>query len=399
MKIRLRKSRLSDLSCKMYYVALAIMIVTNILFVESTIEILFSVDRGIWLEKCENICWILLIFRSLILEKYDYKEALRIGFLLGLSVISMILSDGSQLLLNSILFIVASKNIDFRKIVKTVLLSNVFGVSCILFLAYTGQIKANSASLIYDGSRAVTRLSMGFSHPNYLGAHLFIICLCIVFITFHKITAKIVVLLLFLDIFIYMTCYSRTNCILIIATLIVSILANKGKLFSLNGHRFIEDILRITPVMIFIIVMFFTVFYNSNLFGTINELMSNRLRYAHEYFTKYGFSLLGQPVDFSEIEIRSYTIDCAYVYLAIRFGMIWAFLFPCMFVGICKKAIKAKRLDIVVLIVTVALWGISETYYFRIQYNFSLILMGIYIFANGNQLLEGEIDCSNEIII
>ena len=70
-----------------------------------------------------------------------------------------------------------------------------------------------------------------------------------------------------------------------------------------------------------------------------------------------------------------------------------------MFTQICNKAIQINRLDIVVLVVTVALWGISETYYFRIQYNFSIILMGIFLFTNGNQLLEGENDNSNEVIV
>ena len=151
------KIRLNDLSCKMYYAALAIVIVANILFIESTIDVLFSVDRGIWLGMCENICWILLIFRSVILEKYDYKEALRLAFLLGLAVVSMILSGGSHLLLNSILFIIASKNVDFRKIVRTVLYSNIFGVCFTLLLAVTGLIKANAVTLIYDGTRTVTR--------------------------------------------------------------------------------------------------------------------------------------------------------------------------------------------------------------------------------------------------
>ena len=382
------KIRLNDLSCKMYYSALAIVIVANILFIESTIDVLFSVDRGIWLGMCENICWILLIFRSVILEKYDYKEALRLAFLLGLAVVSMILSGGSHLLLNSILFIIASKNVDFRKIVRTVLYSNIFGVCFTLLLAVTGLIKANAVTLIYDGTRTVTRFSMGFLQPNYLGAHLFVICLCIAFITFNKMSIKTVVLLLILDAFVYMTCYSRTNCILIIAILLVSALVNRGEIVRLNGHKFIEHTLKAFPVIIFFIVILCTVFYNDNLLGSINELMSNRLRYSHEYFLNYGFSFLGQPVDFSEIRIRSYTIDCAYVHLAIRFGIIWALLFPISFSAICKKAFDADRLDVVALIATVTLWAVSETYYFRIQYNFVLLLIGVFLFNRGEKMLE-----------
>lgn len=382
------KIRLNDLSCKMYYAALAIVIVANILFIESTIDVLFSVDRGIWLGMCENICWILLIFRSVILEKYDYKEALRLAFLLGLAVVSMILSGGSHLLLNSILFIIASKNVDFRKIVWTVLYSNIFGVCFTLLLAVTGLIKANAVTLIYDGTRTVTRFSMGFLQPNYLGAHLFVICLCIAFITFNKMSIKTVVLLLILDAFVYMTCYSRTNCILIIAILLVSALVNRGEIVRLNGHKFIEHTLKAFPVIIFFIVILCTVFYNDNLLGSINELMSNRLRYSHEYFLNYGFSFLGQPVDFSEIRIRSYTIDCAYVHLAIRFGIIWALLFPLSFSAICKKAFDADRLDVVALIATVTLWAVSETYYFRIQYNFVLLLIGVFLFNRGEKMLE-----------
>ena len=127
--------------------------------------------------------------------------------------------------------------------------------------------------------------------------------------------------------------------------------------------------------------------------------MSNRLLYSHEYFNNYGFSLLGQPVDFSEITTRAYTIDCAYIYLAIRFGVVLAFLFPYMYTKICQKAIQMNRLDIAVLIVTVALWGISETYYFRVQYNFSLLLMGMFLFTDCDQLLKGEINSSNEITV
>ena len=393
------KIRLGDLSCKMYYAALAIVIVANILFVESTIEVLFSVDRGIWLGMCENICWILLIFRSVILEKYDYKEALRLAFLLGLAVVSMILSGGSHLLLNSILFIIASKNIDFRKIVRTVLYSNIFGVCFTLLLAVTGQIKANAVSLIYDGTRTVTRFSLGFSQPNYLGSHLFVICLCIAFIWFKKMSIRTSIILVMLDIFIYLTCYSRTSCVLVISILIISAIANKTDVIRLNGHSIIERILIILPIAILASSVICTIFYNDNWLGTLNKLMSNRLLYSHEYFNNYGFSLLGQPVDFSEITTRAYTIDCAYIYLAIRFGVVLAFLFPYMYTKICQKAIQMNRLDIAVLIVTVALWGISETYYFRVQYNFSLLLMGMFLFTDCDQLLKGEINSSNEITV
>lgn len=393
------KIRLGDLSCKMYYAALAIVIVANILFVESTIEVLFSVDRGIWLGMCENICWILLIFRSVILEKYDYKEALRLAFLLGLAVVSMILSGGSHLLLNSILFIIASKNIDFRKIVRTVLYSNIFGVCFTLLLAVTGQIKANAVSLIYDGTRTVTRFSLGFSQPNYLGSHLFVICLCIAFIWFKKMSIRTSIILVMLDIFIYLTCYSRTSCVLVISILIISAIANKTDVIRLNGHSIIEKILIILPIAILASSVICTIFYNDNWLGTLNKLMSNRLLYSHEYFNNYGFSLLGQPVDFSEITTRAYTIDCAYIYLAIRFGVVLAFLFPYMYTKICQKAIQMNRLDIAVLIVTVALWGISETYYFRVQYNFSLLLMGMFLFTDCDQLLKGEINSSNEITV
>lgn len=393
------KIRLSKLSCIMYYVALAIVIIANILFVESTLVDFFSIDKGVLLGLCENVCWSLLLFRAVFLEKYSKKEVLIIAFLLILSGISMIMSGGSHLLLNSILFLISSKNVNFSKIVKVTLISNILGVGITLIMALTGLIEANAMSRVYDGTRIVMRFSLGFSQPNYLGSHLFIICLCIAFIYFKRISIKTVSVIVILDIFIYMTCYSRTNCILVICILIVSAVANKVDIIQLNGHSVIKKILTMLPIAIFIAIVICTIFYSDFWLGTINKLMSNRLLYSHEYFSNYGFSILGQPVDFSEITTRAYTIDCAYIYLAIRFGLIWAFLFPCMYTQICKRAIQINRLDIVVLVVTVALWGISETYYFRIQYNFSLILMGIFLFANGNQLLEGEIDNSNEIIV
>lgn len=393
------KIRLSNLSCILYYVALAIVIVANILFVESTLINFFSIDKGVWLGLCENVCWSLLFFRSVFLEKYSKKEVLIIAFLLSLSGISMIMSGGSHLLLNSIVFLISSKNVNFSKIVKVALLSNILGVGIILIMALTGLIEANAVSRVYDGTRVVMRFSLGFSQPNYLGSHLFIICLCIAFIYFKRMSFKTISVIVILDVFIYMTCYSRTNCILVISILIVSVVANKVDTIQLNGYSVIKKILTILPIAIFIAIVICSIFYSDFWLGTINKLMSNRLLYSHEYFNNYGFSILGQPVDFSEITTRAYTIDCAYIYLAIRFGVIWAFLFPCVYTQICKRAIQINRLDIVVLVVTVALWGISETYYFRIQYNFSLILMGIFLFTNGNQLLEGENDNSNEVIV
>ena len=393
------KIKLGDLSCKMYYVALSIIIIANILFVESTIKNLFLIDRSMWLNYCENICWIFLVCRSVFLEKYNRKEMAKVLCLFGLAIISMFLSGGSHLLLNSILFIIASKNVHFEKIVKVVLVSNVIGVAITVFLAITGQIEANVVSRVYDGARVVTRFSLGFSQPNYLGSHLFIICLCLSFVMFKRMSWKIVTLLLLLDVFIYLSCYSRTNCLLVIAILLVSSLTNRINLIRLNGHRVLEKILELLPILVFAIMMLCTVFYSDTVFGAVNEIMSNRLRYAHEYYTNYGFSLLGQPVDFSEITTRAYTIDCAYIYLAIRFGIIWALLFPFAFTKVCKRAIEMNRLDIVVLIATIALWGISETYYFRVQYNFVLILMGTLLFSNGDRYLEGANYYLNEITI
>lgn len=393
------KIRLSNLSCILYYVALAIVIVANILFVESTLVNFFSIDKGVWLGLCENVCWSLLLFRSVFLEKYSKKEVLIIAFLLSLSGISMIMSGGSHLLLNSILFLISSKNVNFSKIVKVALLSNILGVGITLIMALTGLIEANAVSRVYDGTRVVMRFSLGFSQPNYLGSHLFVICLCIAFIWFKKMSIRTSIILVILDIFIYLTCYSRTNCVLVISILIISAIANKTDRIRLNGHSIIEKILIILPIAILASIVICTIFYNDNWLGTLNKLMSNRLLYSHEYFNNYGFSLLGQPVDFSEITTRAYTIDCAYIYLAIRFGVVLAFLFPYMYTKICQKAIQMNRLDIAVLIVIVALWGISETYYFRVQYNFSLLLMGMFLFTDCDQLLKGEINSSNEITV
>lgn len=393
------KIKIGDLSCKMYYIALSIIIIANILFVESTIKNLFLIDRSVWLNYCENICWILLICRSVFLEKYNRKEITKVLCLFGLAMISMFLSGGSHLLLNSVLFIISSKNVDFKKIAKVVLVSNVIGVAITVFLAITGQIEANTMSRVYDGTRVVTRFSLGFSQPNYLGSHLFIICLCLSFLMFKRMSWKIVTLLLLVDIFIYLSCYSRTNCLLVIAILLVSLLTSKINIIRLNGHRVLEKFLKLLPILLFSIMILCTVFYSDRFLGTLNEIMSNRLLYAHEYYTNFGFSLLGQPVDFSEIVTRAYTIDCAYIYLAIRFGIIWALLFPFAFTKVCKRAIEMNRLDIVVLIATIALWGISETYYFRVQYNFVLILLGALLFSNVNRYFEGADNYSNEIIV
>ena len=393
------KIRRSDISCKMYYVALAVEMVANILFVESTMVSFFHIDKSVWLDLCENICWILLFTRAAIFEKYNKKEVIAIILLLTLTSASMIMSGGSHLLLNSILFIITSKNVNFRKVVKVTLFANALGVGITLLMAITGLIEANAVSRVYDGTRVVMRFSLGFSQPNYLGSHLFVICLCIAFIWFKKMSTRASITLVILDIFIYLTCYSRTNCVLIISILFISAIANKTDVIRLNGHNIIEKILVILPIAILVSIVVCTIFYNDNWLGTLNKLMSNRLLYSHEYFNNYGFSLLGQPVDFSEITTRAYTIDCAYIYLAIRFGVVLAFLFPYMYTKICQRAIQMNRLDIAVLIVTVALWGISETYYFRVQYNFSLILMGMFLFTDCDQLLKGEINSSNEITV
>ena len=391
------KIKVSDISSTMYYMALAIVIVANILFIESTAETILGVNVGVWLDICDNVSKILLISRFALLERYDRKEILKIIVLFLFAFISMTASGGSRLLFVSILFIITSKNVSFNKIVKVTLIANTLGLCITFLLALTGNIDANAVSRIYDGSRVVTRFSLGFSQPNYLGSHLFIICLCLIYLMFKKMSLKIGALILVLDAFIYLTCYSRTSFILVIAILVVTSLANRMNQIRVNAYRPVEKILVWFPVIVLILVMICTVFYNENALSLINNLMSNRLRYAHEYYLEYGFSILGQPVDFSEITIRSYTIDCAYAYLAIRFGIIWTLAFTYAFYRIEKEAVKKQRLDIIVLIVTTTLWGLSETYYFRIQYNFVLILIGALIFSNGDKLLSEESESIDEI--
>ena len=128
---------------------------------------------GLSLLLISIIVTVLLFFLILLQEeKYKKQEFLKLLFLLILSIISYCVSKCNYILM-SFLFVIACKKIDVKKVIKfDIKLKSLLIIITIIF--YKIGLAEN---IIMYRENGTIRNSLGFSHPNSLGAFLFAICL------------------------------------------------------------------------------------------------------------------------------------------------------------------------------------------------------------------------------
>lgn len=368
-----KKSLVNWMFYILYTLFLTINICSNVIFV-APIKLLISI-----------IVTVLLFFLILLQEeKYKKQEFLKLLFLLILSIISYCVSKCNYILM-SFLFVIACKKIDVKKVIKfDIKLKSLLIIITIIF--YKIGLAEN---IIMYRENGTIRNSLGFSHPNSLGAFLFAICLDIMYLKYKKNKFTDYILLGISLAIAFFICDSRASQIGIILLLSLSLLLPK-----FEKNKILKKIIILLPLIVFIISILSIIFYSkgNSLFISLNVLFSNRIKWAYQFLNYYSINLFGNYFQLYGVFLNSgnyiRVLDNAYINLLLRFGLVIFITVMYSTTKLLARSIKYNRYEVILVLTVILIYGLMESSIFRLPYNSLILLFSELLYSNKRKELK-----------
>lgn len=335
---------------------------------------------------------ILLLVIALINSKYKVNElAILLGIFFVLMIVTYITSD--KIFLELFCLIVASKNINFDDIVKIDFTIRFAFLIILLILSHYGF--TNNFIFIRNG---IVRNSMGFSHPNTFAYILTILNLELLYIKKGKINLKIILFGILTYFAITKYADSRTESLLLILIYAIFILykfVDFEKIFNKKTIKFLTShMFEILTILSFVFLILFK--HNNSFAITLNQILSNRLQSALEFFNSYNINIFGNKLLLISSEqakllnTRAYILDNSYFHIILHYGILVYLMFAYIFNISIKECIKSKNITLILIFIVLLIMGLSETYLFKVDGNVFLLYFGNYIFNKGVKNLESS---------
>lgn len=264
-------------------------------------------------------------------------------------------------------------------------------ISCVVvILANYAGLFPNYVVRRLDGRE---RMHLGFAHPNTLGYYIMICSFLIVLICKEKINFFHIIALIIVAYFVYVYPNSFSSAISI---LLMSIYLLVKKLYFLLFKKNVvkSRLIRIASITIVPIIVFIIFWIVSNSFNftymydTFGTFYS-RFRFGSQAIQQYGIHLFGSKDIafvgtaarfFGGIGSEYFTIDCLYIFVLVRYGIIPSFFIAAVYVMCIRASIKKQDSDILAILVIFSVYSINESMFLAVPTSFVFIISSQYIF-------------------
>ncbi|MCI8951068.1 MAG: hypothetical protein HFG49_13695 [Lachnospiraceae bacterium] len=296
---------------------------------------------------CVPLAALFVGLKILLYDHYSIKQFFLLG--LALACICLVLySSGSINPFFWLLLIAGSRNIKFEKILKVYLAINV----TIVLLAFGASSLDVIENLRYETVNRGTRNSFGIIYPTDFGAHIFFLFLAYFYLKGEKLRHYHYGITILAAALVYYFSNARldSGCTLALAVLFalgnwISNSRKAGRNLKIWWEREWDRLgVWVMPILaVFSIVL--TVIYqrNSSAWQELNDIVSGRLELGRRGIDEYGWSLFGQPLTLVGFggtvgEQSNYNfIDCSYMYMLLRHGILFVILMVAIFSICCYK--------------------------------------------------------------
>lgn len=369
----------------------------------------FTIDWHPYYHASLKVILILLVIGKSLIKCIDNIPLYMFLGVCALGFAMAYIKGNYGILLELILFTVALKDIDCRKLVTV--FTTILGLSlATIMLASKLNVLNNIIyNTWYDGVLK-QRISFGINYPTDFASYILFFCLAWTFLRKDKISYVEIALMYGLDYFIYRFCVARnsTICLFVFASLLLIIRIGrsvkrltKDKQFmprwlSCSFSFVIRGLASLSIPVCAALAIGFSYYYTpeKEYMVKLNEWVSTRLSIGRETFNSFSIKLFGQHIDLqgnggytlSWLNItsngNSYNfIDSSYLSTLIRYGL---FVFVCVIlVFTITSFMAAKRKDYVTLfiIAIIAVHSVIEHHMLDFNYNpFMFLWISSYYF-------------------
>lgn len=335
---------------------------------------------------------LLLLAVRLYSQEYTKAQLAKIAAISLIVLISWLTSDDKSMVM-LLGFIVAGRGVDFRRLARTTLVC----VSLVMVVTVSSCLLGQIGSVNEVRTNGALRMSLGFTHPNRLGAALLsLVVSCAVLL--HMKRAWLLALLASATVALnVLICDSRSSVLGTMICCLVFWLARPSR-----GETRRTQILQTMTYYIIIIIITMSVIsmlcYDAGnvVMRTINNALSGRWELAYFTFHQYPPTLFGQSFENASVFLNSFQevlVDNAYARAILVFGWVPGCLFLAAFIHMFQHSKRQEALPVWFLPALVyAVYGVTESQTLHFAVNYSLIGMTSLIFKNGQSgsAMNGE---------
>lgn len=343
-----------------------------------------SIISSMW-----SLIWIgikILIFIK-VLAEYQRRDW-KVIVLLLFSIVLSFKADGAWFT-DAVWIICALKHVNYRSLLKCVFFALIMSFACIVGLCFIGKI---SDDTFYRGESAV-RHSFGYQHPNTLAIRVFE--LCAIFVCIKQKRLRYVHSIVFFAVMIIVKYFTdSTSAVTMLGALAFSVLficyankTNNGQVNSLKKIvRFCMDKVKYIILLMPVLATIFVI--NSSLLKTmVSGTLLSRVIQAENYYTAYGIKVFGNVLQINNkndnwsLISNLYTLDNAYMYMLLGYGIIAFILFLYAEVKLFLLFARKRNYEILTVLALYAIYGFMEIIFIRMDMNFTLLFIGILIWG------------------
>lgn len=352
---------------------------------DTTYKTIFGINID-FLDNCISyLVLMLLVVYVFVYQNYSRTEIYMIAIITIIVGTSTVMS-GKNFFISLWLFVVASKNLNFDRIIKISLQIGALMFAFTVISCWLGLIPDYT---MYRGN--MLRHAWGYGHVNVLGMRAFNIVVCIVYLYYEKEKNLVLFSIAMACAFIYFIPNSLTpfmlSCSLLALLVVCRIIEG-----SIKYQIYIQNMLITMSFLFNVFSLLFCIgdVLQSKLLGLVNSFVSSRFVLSHMAYLDYGISAFGQRVYISSEERKAvglsgfYFLDNTYMILLIRFGIILYLIFSFAYICTMMKSKKKNQFIITVILFIYAFYGVMEPAMYRFSHNTMLILFGDLLYGNFN---------------
>ena len=339
-----------------------------------------------------KIVSIILMLLGALFQKYHIWELLLYICLGGLGLL-IYKSTGISDIMITLIAVISLKSVPFKSIVKTDFVSRTLLTIVIMVAASINMIPSND---FYSNNKlGFIRHSLGFYHPNLLGAYILILTIEFVFLMYTAKKNKTALLSIpFSVIFLELVSNSRSAELALMLYLVVFCLLSRINITS----KLLKAWTVIATVFVSSLSIVSSIMYNysSSFWFYIDQVLSGRPRMIHTVVTEiYPIRLIAEKTSLLGLEqginlngkISIFFIDNSYMSILIKYGMLAFIIFIVwMITNSFKYLNQSDKLIMFCWLIALLFWGMSEGKLLAIQFN---ILLFSYV-KHSEKVEEGQ---------
>lgn len=363
-----------------YFTAYFLLCISTIVYTNSFLSGLFPSGSNTIIRYSALILFML----SLLQNKWRLLEFIVWGLISSAVLAASILSDRPMLAIY-ILAVVAGRNIEFEKIKKFVIISNIICMAIVLGSCALGFIP----NKIYNhvNTRGSTQAnSLGFTYYSTFSIISFLVSTLILSLKNRKFRSwPCIFILLVVNFIVYELSTTRLTFILFLAEVVLVVFISKYNLLNIRNNRVWRTVATAAFPFFAGICLWISYKFSHKIdwMRDLNSLLNGRLVFSQQGIFKYKLSLLGQKIEMvggadianSRKQLQYFYIDSGYVYTLLAYGVI---VFSLLIIGyslIFRTAVIKGDMGLFVCCSLICIYALINNMLINIEMNPFLILV------------------------